>query len=201
MQQNNLKKDIDQNKAFVAQNNLAKTSQKMAEELRYLFAKKESETSPNVEIKADQQGLRIVLSDNKDFGLFNVGSAKPNKETVKVLAQIAKTLNNKKIKLIINGHTDARPYRSHSYDNWQLSTSRAQMTYYMLLRGGLDKKLVDHIGGYADSQLQNTVDPYAAENRRIEILVLPNKASLNADINYDNLDKISMVNIKQNFIV
>ncbi len=200
-QQESLKKDVNSEDLSTAENKSAKTPQKMAEELRYLFAKKDGESSPNVEIKADQQGLRIILSDNKDFGLFNVGSAKPNKETVKVLEQIAKTLNNKKVKIIINGHTDARPYRSHSYDNWQLSTSRAQMTYYMLLRGGLDKKLVDHIGGYADSQLQNTIDPYAAENRRIEILVLPNKAALNADINYDQLDKISMVTVKQSIIV
>lgn len=167
----------------------SKPTYKIAEKLKYLFAKNKDLSSPEIEIKSDKPGLRIVLSDNKDFGLFKIGSSKPNKKTVELLNNIAKTLNNKHIKIIINGHTDARQYRSHSYDNWQLSTSRAQMTYYMLVRGGLDKRLVDHIGGYADSALKNPSDPYGAENRRIEILVIPNESipKSSGDINFENL--------------
>jgi flagellar motor protein MotB len=32
----------------------------------------------------------------------------------------------------VRGHTDAHPYRSRTYDNWRLSSARAQMAYYML---------------------------------------------------------------------
>ena len=45
------------------------------------------------------------------------------------------------------------------------------MAYYALLRGGLDDKRVVAIEGHADRALKNPRDPYAAENRRIEILV------------------------------
>lgn len=188
---NDTKKSTTVTKPAYDPDGTAKITPKMAQELKYLFAKNKDASSPNVEIKAETQGLRIVLSDNKNFGLFDIGSSKPNAETVALLAKVAKTLNNKHVKLIINGHTDARPYRSHTYDNWQLSTSRAQMTYYMLVRGGLDKNMLDHIGGYADSELKNAKDPFGAENRRIEILVIPSDSNQKSipDIKFDNLDK------------
>ena len=45
------------------------------------------------------------------------------------------------------------------------------MAYYALLRGGLDQSRVIAIEGHADRALKTKADPYAAENRRIEILV------------------------------
>ena len=45
------------------------------------------------------------------------------------------------------------------------------MAYYTLLRGGLDPSQVTAIEGHADRSLKDPADPYAAENRRIEILL------------------------------
>ena len=73
--------------------------------------------------------------------------------------------------IIVRGHTDNRPYRSESYDNWRLSTARAQMAYYMLVRSGVDPRRIEHIEGYADRRPKLPDDPVAAQNRRIEILV------------------------------
>jgi chemotaxis protein MotB len=77
--------------------------------------------------------------------------------------------------IVVRGHTDGRPYKSATYDNWQLSTARAQMAHYMLVRGGLDEKRIDRIVGYADHLLKLPNDPLAAENRRIEILLRKDK--------------------------
>jgi chemotaxis protein MotB len=74
-------------------------------------------------------------------------------------------------RLVVRGHTDGRPYKSGTYDNWRLSTARAQMAYYMLLRGGIDEKRFEHIEGHADRDLRVADDPEAAQNRRIEILL------------------------------
>ena len=71
----------------------------------------------------------------------------------------------------MRGHTDGRPYRSATYDNWRLSSARAQMAYYMLIRGGLAEKQFERVEGYADHHLKDSFHPLAAENRRIEILV------------------------------
>ena len=71
----------------------------------------------------------------------------------------------------MRGHTDGRRYRSGTYDNWRLSTARAHMAYYMLVRGGVDEKRFERVEGYADRNLRVPSDPEAAQNRRIEILL------------------------------
>ena len=51
--------------------------------------------------------------------------------------------------IVVRGHTDAHPYRSRTYDNWRLSSARAQMAYYMLNRGGVEEKRFERIEGFA----------------------------------------------------
>ena len=70
----------------------------------------------------------------------------------------------------MRGHTDGRPFRSETYDNWRLSSARAQMASYALVRAGIDERRLERIEGYADRMPRNP-DPKAAENRRIEILL------------------------------
>ena len=69
------------------------------------------------------------------------------------------------------GHTDSRPYKNKKYDNWQLSTARAHLAQYMLVRGGLDEKRIRRVEGVADREPRLPEDPQAPENRRIEILL------------------------------
>ena len=115
--------------------------------------------------------MTINLTDDADYAMFPVGSAVPTPKTVVLLERIAKVLAKQPGQIVVRGHTDGRPFHSADYDNWRLSTARAQMAYYTLLRGGLDQSRVTAIEGHADRALKNPADPYAAENRRIEILV------------------------------
>jgi chemotaxis protein MotB len=103
--------------------------------------------------------------------MFAVGSAEPQARVVHIMEKIAQVLKNRPGVIVVRGHTDARPYRSAIYDNWRLSSARAQMAYYMLVRGGLPEKRVERIEGYADRRLKMANNPMAAENRRIEILL------------------------------
>ncbi len=91
------------------------------------------------------------------------------------MEQITQLLKDRPGKIVVRGHTDGRPYKSATYDNWQLSAARAQMAHYMLVRGGLDEKRIERIEGYADHLLKTANDPLAAENRRIEILLRKDK--------------------------
>lgn len=118
-----------------------------------------------------QGGVLISVTDTLDYGMFPIGSAKPDKRLVDALAEIARLLSKRKGEVIIGGHTDARPFTSGNYDNWRLSSARAQMAYYMLVRGGLDAARVLRVEGYADRQPRNSDDPNAAENRRIDIFL------------------------------
>jgi chemotaxis protein MotB len=103
--------------------------------------------------------------------MFNIGSAVPQKEMVIAMEKIGKLLASRKGAIAIRGHTDGRPFKRGAYDNWRLSSDRAQSAYYMLLRGGLAEARVSQISGFADKRLQVPNDPLAPANRRIEILL------------------------------
>lgn len=131
--------------------------------------------APNIEVKSSRKGVVISLTDGFDYAMFAIGSAEPQRRTLTIMEKIAHVLKTEKGAIIISGHTDGRRYRSRTYDNWRLSTARAQMALYMLVRGGLDEKRIERIEGTADHDLKVPSDPMAAQNRRIEILLRKTK--------------------------
>lgn len=126
---------------------------------------------PAAEVRQVEEGLLISLTDDASFGMFAVGSAEPRPELIRVIDRIGPLLTKRQGMIIVRGHTDNRPYRSENYDNWRLSTARAQMAYYMLVRSGVDAQRIEHVEGYADRRPKLPNDPAAAQNRRIEILI------------------------------
>lgn len=126
--------------------------------------------APRIEVRRTGEGVLVSVTDEINFSMFEIGSAEPSPKVVRALERIAKVLNAHPGQVVVRGHTDGRPFRSETYDNWRLSSARAQMAYYMLVRAGLDEKRLDRIEGYADRQPRSP-DPKAAENRRIEILL------------------------------
>ena len=130
---------------------------------------------PQVEVKATPEGVLISLTDDVHFGMFEVGSAKPRPELVLVMEKIGKVLQGQPGPIVLRGHTDSRAYKSGNYDNWRLSAARAQMAYYMLVRGGIPEARVTAIEGRADRDPKIPSDTLAAPNRRIDILVKEDK--------------------------
>ncbi len=126
---------------------------------------------PVAEVREVEEGLLVSLTDDASFGMFAVGSAEPRPELIRVIDKIGPLLTKRQGTIIVRGHTDNRAYRSDTYDNWRLSTARAQMAYYMLVRSGVDAQRIEHVEGYADRRPKLPGDPAAAQNRRIEILV------------------------------
>ena len=124
-----------------------------------------------VMVEKSGDGTLISLTDEVNFAMFSVGSAEPQAKVVRALEQVARILKDRPGRIVVRGHTDARPFRSEVYDNWRLSSARAQMASYMLVRGGVPDARLERIEGYADRQPRNPADPKAAENRRIEILL------------------------------
>ncbi|VFU06935.1 Chemotaxis OmpA/MotB domain protein [Methylocella tundrae] len=134
-----------------------------------------SPAGPHIEVQSTGEGLLISLTDDRNFAMFAIGSAEPQSKTIEVMAKIAELLKTRAGAIVVRGHTDARPFKSATYDNWRLSTARAHMAHYMLVRGGLDDKRIEKIEGYADRRLKIAADPMAAANRRIEILLRKDK--------------------------
>jgi chemotaxis protein MotB len=126
---------------------------------------------PVAEVRQVEEGLLVSLTDDASFGMFAIGSAEPRPELIRVIDKIGPLLTKRQGTIIVRGHTDSRPYRSDAYDNWRLSSARAQMAYYMLVRSGVEAQRIEHVEGYADRRPKLPNDPAAAQNRRIEILI------------------------------
>ncbi|MDX5593672.1 flagellar motor protein MotB [Pseudovibrio sp. SPO723] len=126
----------------------------------------------SIDFSQNANGVLIQIMDNERFGMFAVGSAEPRPQVVAAMERIAEVLKSKKGAIVIRGHTDSRPFRSRDYDNWRLSTARAHMAYYMLLRGGIPEDRIVGIEGYADKRPKIAGDTLAPQNRRIEIMLL-----------------------------
>ncbi len=124
-----------------------------------------------VEVKMTSEGLLIVLSDKVGRAMFEVGSAAPTPALVLIAEKVGKILAGESGRVVVRGHTDARLYKKIKFDNWQLSTARAHLASYMLLRGGLEPSRLWKIEGYGSSDLQNVDDAFADENRRVEFLL------------------------------
>ena len=131
----------------------------------------ENSKAPDVQITIDEKGLTLTLSDKSKIGMFNIGSARPSPELVRIMGKIGKLLSSQKGQIVVSGHTDGRKYKSKNYDNWRLSTARAHMAYYMLVNGGTLDNRFEKIQGYGDVKLAYPEDPLSPANRRIEVLL------------------------------
>ncbi len=127
--------------------------------------------APDIRVEATGEGLLVSLTDAADFGMFAIGSAEPSREAVRIVEKVAEVIRRQNGPVVVRGHTDGRPFRSKEYDNWRLSSARAHMAAYMLVRGGIEEARIERIEGWADRSLKVTKDPGAAANRRIEILL------------------------------
>ena len=149
----------------------AAASELLADLKRRLAGESKAMQGPQLDVQATEDGILISLTDRQNFSMFPIGSAEPQPRVLHMMEAIAASLQNLQGAIIVRGHTDARPYRSATYDNWRLSSARAQMAYYMLIRGGLPEKRFERVEGYANHHLRDSSHPLAAENRRIEMLV------------------------------
>ncbi len=127
--------------------------------------------APRIDVQKSDGGLLVSLTDTEDFEMFSSGSAVPSRKVVLMMDRIAQVLKARPGKIILRGFTDSRPYKVGRYDNWHLSLDRAQITHYMLVRGGFDEARIAHIEGYADRDLKSASAPTSPVNRRIEILI------------------------------
>ena len=163
----------DQDDKLLAANN-EHVSEEKAKDLQTEIARTVATASkrvPAVEVKATPEGLLVSVLDDQNFGMFEVGSAKPRPELVLVMEKVGSVLKGVDGKLVVRGHTDSRAYRNGVYDNWRLSAARAQMAYFMLMRGGLPEARFIAIEGRADRDPKIPTDTEAPQNRRIDILI------------------------------
>lgn len=126
-----------------------------------------------VKMEIVNEGLRIEMMESNDNVFFEIGTSQLRPEAQKLLKEIGKNLTIIPNKLIIEGHTDSRPYSNDGggYTNFELSTDRANSARRVILSGGLEIGRIDEVRGYADTRLLDKKDPFNLVNRRISIII------------------------------
>jgi chemotaxis protein MotB len=126
-----------------------------------------------IKIEFVKDGLKIELLDSSKNLFFEIGTSKLTKEAQLLLKKIGDQLAKLPNKIIIEGHTDARPYAggSDGYTNFELSADRANSARRALTADSLSDNQIDQVRGYADRRLRDPADPYSFVNRRISIIV------------------------------
>ncbi|WP_104664990.1 MotB family protein [Ensifer adhaerens] len=158
-------------KPEAAEADAEKQAAELQAELKKQLAGEAGQLAEGLVVTPAEGGLMVTISERTDAQMFAIGSAVPQKELVLAMEKIGHLLAGRPGAVAIRGHTDGRPFKDGTYDNWRLSAARAQSAYYMLVRGGLKEDRVSQISGFADRRLQIPGDPYAPGNRRIEILL------------------------------
>lgn len=126
----------------------------------------------NVQITVTGEGLRIELLENEKGLFFSSGSANISPEGKEIVEMLGAQLGALPNSILIEGHTDAKPYSSdQGYSNWELSADRANTARRILQQTGVKAEKIEQIRGFAAQHLRNPEDPFDARNRRISVLV------------------------------
>jgi chemotaxis protein MotB len=128
----------------------------------------------DINIKVDKGVVYIDISDKL---LFKSGSFDVTDRAKEVLGKVAKVLNNQPdIEFLVEGHTDANPYRSAVLlDNWDLSVKRAtSITRILQNTYNINPSRITAAGRaeYIPVASNDTPEGKAA-NRRTRIVILP----------------------------
>ncbi|MBK7104405.1 MAG: OmpA family protein [Ignavibacteriae bacterium] len=126
-----------------------------------------------IDIEVTDEGLRIEIMESSNDAFFEVGTSILSEKAKSILSIIGKQMIQVNNKIVVEGHTDSRPFSNgqDGYSNYELSADRANSARRILLSSGLKNDQIDEIRGYADNRLRNVNDPNDVVNRRISIIV------------------------------
>jgi chemotaxis protein MotB len=131
-----------------------------------------ADVQSQIQMEMTEEGLKIHLLEDSNGVFFESGGAIPAPAGRALLMALGRELAILPNHLIVEGHTDSRPFPPHSrYTNWELSTERANAARRLLVDGGLRESQIDAVRGLADRELRIPDNPLAPENRRVTILM------------------------------
>ncbi len=156
-----------------------------------MLAKKRLETFENMlaQFKSliDAGKLKVKIKNGKmmlelpSAILFSSGSAKLSKagqDTLSEVASVLATIGEREFQ--VAGHTDNVPIKGGKFkNNWELSTARAVSVVSFMQEQGVPATALS-AAGYSEFQPEtdNADEEAKAQNRRIEIVLMPNLSEL-----------------------
>jgi chemotaxis protein MotB len=137
--------------------------------------KKNPELAPikdYVQMSVTGDGLRVELLENEKGIFFQSSSAALSKLGEELIIRLAQELAKLPNQLIIEGHTDAKPFGGQAeYTNWELSTDRANSGRRLIETHGTRPGQIVQVRGFADQNLRDPAHPDEASNRRVSVIV------------------------------
>jgi len=126
----------------------------------------------HVKMSVTGDGLRVEMLETENGMFFQSGSPAPSATGEELIEKLAQELGQLPNDLLIEGHTDAKPFGANTaYTNWELSSDRANAARRLMEHSGLRSGQVVQVRGFADRNLREAADPNAAANRRVSVIV------------------------------
>ena len=127
----------------------------------------------NLIVDNTPDGLRIQIVDQEKLAMFPRGSTVMADKAKLLMAKVAEIIKKFPEKIAISGHTDSTQYaEGNKYDNWDLSTDRANASRRALIDAGLPAERITNLAGKGDTEPLVKDDPDSPKNRRISIVLL-----------------------------
>lgn len=129
--------------------------------------------SQAIQMKMTPDGLVIEFVENEMNGevFFEVGQAAVRPQARTLIKKIGPILSASGRGMLIDGHTDARPYPGTGYDNMDLSNDRANAVRKLLTAAGVKDRQIIAVRGFAAKRPRVTGDPNHFSNRRVSLLL------------------------------
>jgi len=125
-----------------------------------------------IEITMTAEGLRIELMESAKGTFFELGSAAPTPALRSLLQVLSMNLGKLPNKISIEGHTDSMVYsQAKAYDNWDLSTDRANEARRLMQSEGIRPDQIAQVRGLADTQPRQGFSPEDPSNRRVTLII------------------------------
>ncbi|MGM0475624.1 MAG: flagellar motor protein MotB [Pseudomonadota bacterium] len=138
------------------------------------------EFEDDIVMEIDEEGLRVQLLDRSNRPMFRENSASLHHYARDMLEAVGGTLGRVTFRIVVAGHTASVPYEGSrsNYNNWDLSSDRANAARRALINGGLPENRIERVTGLADTVPYDARNPMDPVNRRISILVTPREVEL-----------------------
>lgn len=125
-----------------------------------------------IQMTVTGEGLRIELLETDKGMFFESGSPEPTEMGRELLGKLAEEVGHLPNRILIEGHTDAKPYSgTRGYSNWELSSGRGNAARRLMEDAGLRDGQVQQVRGFADQDLRVPSRPEDASNRRVSIII------------------------------
>lgn len=131
-----------------------------------------------LKVKVVDGRMVVVLASDVLFGSGSASLSKDGKASISEVARLLASIERRKFQ--VEGHTDNVPIATAQYpSNWELAASRALTVVKTMIDSGMPADRIS-AAAFADSKpaAPNDTPEGKAQNRRIEIIIVPDLSTL-----------------------